>query len=197
MHEHILCDVTPPELTAQALPETPITLENTFVVRYHWCRHYGNHILDSVDTAVEEADRFRRAGGGTIVDLTTAGIRPNPSGLRAVAERAGIHIVLGTGFYIESFAGRFLANRPVDELAAEMVGHIRRGFGDTGVRAGLIGEIGVSDPWTGAERRALHAAVIAQRETASRSTSTPDATRSHRLPSRASCGKRAVRWSVS
>ena len=41
---------------------------------------------------------------------------------------------------------------------------LTRGVGDTGIRAGIIGEIGCSVPWTDAERRAMQAAVWAQRE---------------------------------
>jgi phosphotriesterase-related protein len=165
MHEHLLCDITPPELKAQGHTEQPITLENAFAVRYHWCRHYGNHILDSVDVAAEEADRFRKAGGSALVDLTTVGIRPDPAGLRAVSERTGLHVIAGTGFYVEGHAGERIADRSVDSLAAEMILGIHEGLAGTDVRAGIIGEIGVSDPWTRAERRVLAAAVIAQRAT--------------------------------
>jgi phosphotriesterase-related protein len=37
--------------------------------------------------------------------------------------------------------------------------------GDTGVRAGLIGEIGCTWPWTESEKKVVRAAVAAQRET--------------------------------
>lgn len=165
MHEHILCDVTPPELAAEGREEYPITLETAFEIRYHWCRHYGNQILDSVETAIGEVSRFGVAGGSAIVELTTAGMKPDPAGLRRIARETGVHIVLGTGYYVESFARPFLQGRSVEELAAAMIGDLTTGFGDTGVRAGIIGEIGVSDPWTDLERAALEAAAIAQRQT--------------------------------
>ena len=47
----------------------------------------------------------------------------------------------------------------------EIVRDVVDGAGDTGVRAGLIGEIGCSWPWTPAERKSLRAAAIAARET--------------------------------
>ncbi|WP_046866775.1 phosphotriesterase family protein [Microvirga massiliensis] len=165
MHEHLLCDVTPPDLAAHGHPRIEVTLENVHAVRYGWVRHYGNHILDDVSTAAEEAALFREAGGGTIVDVTVAGIRPDPRGLKRITELSGVTVVAGTGYYIESFASEAIGTRSVDELAATMIADIRDGFEDTGIRAGIIGEIGVSDPWSEAERRVMQAAVIAQQAT--------------------------------
>src|SRR5258706_10276023 len=59
--------------------------------------------------------------------------------------------------------------RTVDELAREMIADVTTGVGDTGVRAGLIGEIGTTYPWgTDArstdEKKVLRGAIIAQRE---------------------------------
>jgi phosphotriesterase-related protein len=55
--------------------------------------------------------------------------------------------------------------RTVDELAREMIADVATGVGDTGVRSGLLGEIGTTYPWTENERKVLRAAVVAQRET--------------------------------
>ncbi|MGE0705283.1 MAG: phosphotriesterase [Vicinamibacterales bacterium] len=164
-HEHILCDVTPPDVRAAAGGvETPITLENVHDVRYHWIRHYGNHVLDDVATAVNEVARFREAGGGTIVDVTIAGIRPQPAGLAEVARRTSVNIVAGTGYYIESFAGALISGRSVESLAADLIASFDAGFEGSGVRPGIVGEIGVSDPWSTSERRVMSAAVLTQQE---------------------------------
>ena len=164
-HEHILCDVTPPELTAKRLVEVEITPEIAHDVRYYWVRHFGNHILMDPATCATEVARFVRAGGGTIVELTIRGMAPDPLGLKRVSQETGVHIVAGTGYYIEAFAGDLIGNRTVDVLAADMICDAQSGFGATGVRAGIIGEIGVSDPWTEREQRVMRAAVLAQHET--------------------------------
>lgn len=164
MHEHLLCDVTPPELVAEGRAEVEITPENAFEVRYHWCRHYGNHILKDRELMAAELADFAEAGGGAIVELTIEGIRPDPEGLRELALRSGLRIVAGCGTYIESFAGQALA-REVDDQATRMIRAVREGIDGSDVRAGIIGEIGISDPPTEGELRALTAAAIAQRET--------------------------------
>jgi len=165
MHEHVLCDVTPPALAARGLPRVEITLENVHDVRFNWTRHYGNHILDDCALMVEELIDYRRAGGGTLVDLTIRGISPNPAGLAEVSRASGVNIVAGTGYYITEFCGAELASTRTEDMATRMVADLRDGFDGLDIKAGIIGEIGVSDPWHPDEKRVMTAAVIAQQET--------------------------------
>jgi Phosphotriesterase family len=56
-----------------------------------------------------------------------------------------------------------LARRSVDDVAAQLIGEIEGGFGDTGVRPGIIGEIGASQGWVSPlEERVHRAAARAQ-----------------------------------
>ena len=163
MHEHVLCDLSPPAFAG--LPDVPITLENCWEIRHHWSRHPGNHRLFDRDVAVAELAAFRDAGGSAVVDLTTAGIVPDPDGLRAVSARAGVAVVMGCGTYVEAHAGPALTAKSTDGLAGEMIAALTGGVGESSVQAGIIGEIGVSDPCSAAEGRALVAAALAQGET--------------------------------
>jgi phosphotriesterase-related protein len=165
MHEHVLCDVTPPEIAAAQPEQVPITMQNASAIRYNWFRHFGNQILDSAEIAATELSLLKVAGGNALVELTTAGMKPDPTGLRAASENSGVHIIAGTGFYVEEFAADIVGIRSPDNLAAEMIGSLQEGFGTSGIKAGIIGEIGISDPCRESERRALQAAVIAQQET--------------------------------
>ncbi len=165
MHEHVLCDVTPPDLAAQGLPRTPVTLMNSHAMRYAWTGHYGNHILDDTAVLADELRDFRASGGGTIVELTIRGIAPDPAGLARLSAAADVAIVAGTGFYTHAFCGDLLEALSTDAMAEAMIGDLSDGFDGTGLRAGIIGEIGVSDPWHPDERRAMTAAALAQVET--------------------------------
>lgn len=165
MHEHVLCDVTPPAVAQSGQERVEITLENVHEVRYFWTRHYGNHILDDPGLMAAELRDYRGAGGGTIVDLTIRGIRPDPAGLAEVSGASGVHVVAGTGYYIAEFCGPELAGTSTGEMAAAMIRDLTQGFAGTDIRAGIIGEIGVSDPWHPDERRAMTAAALAQQET--------------------------------
>ncbi|MBX3194119.1 MAG: hypothetical protein KF727_03335 [Microbacteriaceae bacterium] len=149
----------------------------------------GNGLLNDADLAQRELEAFRAAGGGTIVDLTSAeltvGASPDPLGLfrgephpqpaglrtrahnnvielRELARTTGVNIVLGTGHYRDPYLDDFDRFGP-DLLAERMVGDLTEGFPGTGVRAGVIGEIG-SDRWylSAAEERSFRAAARAQ-----------------------------------
>ncbi|MGY9046500.1 MAG: phosphotriesterase family protein [Rhodobacterales bacterium] len=165
MHEHVLCDVTPPALAASGQPRTEVTLENVHEIRFHWTGHYGNHILDDAALMALELSDFKAAGGSTVVDLTIRGIAPDPSGLAAVSRGSGAHIVAGTGYYISEFSNADLSNSTTDHMAQQMIADLADGFAGTSIKAGIIGEIGVSDPWHPDERRAMTAAAIAQQQT--------------------------------
>jgi phosphotriesterase-related protein len=63
MHEHVLCDLTPPELAAQGC-EIEIRLDNLFAIRHHWSRHYRHHILATATSLWTSAPR---RGGSALV----------------------------------------------------------------------------------------------------------------------------------
>ncbi|MGI9405292.1 MAG: hypothetical protein ACR2O4_02880, partial [Hyphomicrobiaceae bacterium] len=76
MHEHLLCDLTHPSLRSQAdTPALTIDLKTRFEIDYE-AMVPGNHRLDDLEIAAMELTAFRDAGGVTIVELTTDGIRP-------------------------------------------------------------------------------------------------------------------------
>ena len=51
------------------------------------------------------------------------------------------------------------------QMSEILVSEIVDGIGDSGVRCGLIGEVGCSSPLTECERKSLQAAAIAQQKT--------------------------------
>ncbi|WP_435299305.1 phosphotriesterase family protein [Timonella sp. A28] len=118
-----------------------------------------------VDNVVTEVQAFANIGGRTIVDATgTAAIGRAPEKLVAVAKATGLNVVMSTGPYLEKFEGKRITARTIDEQASEMVAELQTGVAGTGIRAGMIGEIGVSPFFTEAERGALRAAAIAATE---------------------------------
>ncbi len=57
-----------------------------------------------------------------------------------------------------AFKGSLASIRP-DDLAAQIVGEWEHGVGDTGIRPGIIGEIGTDKPWVSALEERVHRAV--------------------------------------
>jgi phosphotriesterase-related protein len=117
------------------------------------------------DLLAEELGAFRRAGGTCLVDQTPGGAGRDPLGLRRLSARTGLAIVTGCGWYIESYypPGDDLARRSVADITAQLEREIADGFDGTGVRPGIIGEIGASQGWISPlEERVHRAAARAQ-----------------------------------
>jgi phosphotriesterase-related protein len=165
MHEHVLCDITPPALRGRPELETPITLSNRFDIDYGRRPHAGKTKLLDRELAVAEVAAFAADGGQAMVELTIGGLAPDPLGLVEVSRRTGVQLVMGCGHYVHTFQDAANATRTVEDFAAEMIAAVRHGAWGTEVRAGIIGEIGCSETWTEQEKRVMAGAVLAQQET--------------------------------
>jgi phosphotriesterase-related protein len=184
-HEHLFADITtlveePFEASQRARAHEPVALENLGWLRYNYFRNFDNARLTDEETALSEVDLFRRAGGGTIVDVTTVGIGRDPVALARVARVSGINVVMSTGWYVQPTHPPNVASADESELTERMVTEIRdgavlerpgapghdvtRSAVRTGIRAGVI-KIGCSYPLTKDERKVIHAAAAAQRQT--------------------------------
>jgi predicted metal-dependent phosphotriesterase family hydrolase len=126
------------------------------------------------DLLAEELDRFRAAGGTCLVDVTLPGIGRDPVWLRRIAQRTGLHLVMGTGWYRQPYypPDALIDRRTVGELAETMIREFEDGVpgsedaDGTRVRPGIIGEIGTHKPWVSAqEERVLRACGRAARAT--------------------------------
>jgi phosphotriesterase-related protein len=125
-------------------------------------------ILNDADLATTELRAFAAAGGRTIVDLSNTGMRPDPRGVRAIAEAADVHVVLGCGWYREPFypVEALIDRTSTADLAAGLVQEIEHGLAGTDVRPGIVGEIGSHKDFVSAqEERVFRAAARAAAHT--------------------------------
>jgi phosphotriesterase-related protein len=113
------------------------------------------------DVVLPELRSFRQAGGSCLVDLTAQSVGRDPVWLRAVAEETGLHVVMGCGWYRGAYypAAAEIERRSVDSLADELVREFEKGVGETGIRPGIIGEIGTDKPWLSPAEERVHRAV--------------------------------------
>ena len=169
-HEHLFIDftpvLTPPEpATELRLMHEEVGLKNLGWIRYHWTSNIDNLQLLDEEVTIREAGHYYNAGGGTVVDVTSNGLRRDPRALVRVSRATGLNVVMGAGYYVGMTHPEWFTDKPVEEIAEGIVRDVQVGVGDTGIRSGIIGEIGCSWPWTDNEKKSVHAAVLAQRET--------------------------------
>ncbi len=104
----------------------------------------ANLVLSDEHVAIHELGHYLKLGGGAIVDASCVGIGRNPEALVRISQATGLKIVMGTGFYVEGAHPDFVKQASIDDLAEMMIKDIEVGVGDTAIRCGVIGEVGVS-----------------------------------------------------
>jgi len=169
-HEHLLIDfkvmfAEPAAASDKGRAWEPVSLENLGWVRQNFNANLDNLRLLDERVAEDEIRLFKRAGGQTVVDPTNRSLGRDPLALVRIARATGLNVVMGAGYYVDAAHPPDMGARKVDDLAREIIADVTGGVGDTGVRAGLIGEIGCTWPWTDNEKKVVRAAVAAQRET--------------------------------
>jgi phosphotriesterase-related protein len=169
-HEHILWDLSaifkePDSARDREFAHQPVEMANLYWVRANPHSNVDNLLQTDERLAINEIFHFKNAGGSTIVELTQNGMSRNPTGLARIARATGLNIVMGSGYYIGRSHPQDMDSRTEEDIAREIVSDINVGVGSTGVRAGIIGEIGCSVPLTNNERKVLRASAMAQRQT--------------------------------
>ncbi len=140
-HEHVICDIS---------------------------LHSGNenNRLTDVNLAIQEVMAFKEAGGNSLVDVTTVDIGRNPEALKKASEATGVNIITTTGFYCEDIYPSSFWDADKKSLARYMIDEAVNGIGETGIRPGVIGELGSKNSTASpAEETALRASALTQLET--------------------------------
>lgn len=149
----------------------PAALGRTLMHEHIFCDLYRvtgrlNELLNDEALAAEELAALRKAGGTALVEVTTPDMGRDPEGLRRVAEKTDLHIIMGSGCYRQPFYPPEMDRLLTHELADRIIRDLTEGVEGTGIRAGIIGEIGIDlDYATAQEEKALRAAARAQKAT--------------------------------
>jgi len=170
-HEHVFLDMVagwferPSKPEEQRLAREPMTLENFGYVRRNPLQNKDNMRLESTTEAIEELESYYRAGGDTVVDVTPKNVGADPVRIRRIARATGLQFVHGTAYYTRPSHTDRVDDSTTDELEAEFVSDVVDGIGETDVRAGLIGEIGLSGTIHDQEEKVLRAGARAAERT--------------------------------
>lgn len=168
-HEHFLIDLStrfiePVPNSERMLSRQPVTLENLGWVHYHPMSNIDNLQLLDEQVAISEGLRYKYAGGNSVVDMTNIGLGRDPLALARISRATGLNLIMGSGYYSYQTwpSGIKLSEEMITE---EIVRDITIGVGNTGICAGIIGEIGTEWPIRDEEKMSLRAAAHAQKET--------------------------------
>lgn len=169
-HEHIFIDMSvffsePDEISRKVMSREKVTIDKLGVLKRNPFAVLDNVQMMDAATQLEEIMYFKRAGGRTIVDATTVGLGRDPELLADLAARTGLNVIMGAGYYVNDSQKAQAFALTVEEMEAQIVRELTVGIGHTDIRAGIIGEIGVSHIMHPFEKRSLAAACRAQTQT--------------------------------
>lgn len=169
-HEHLFIDMScyllePQTPEEQTLLEAPISLERLSSIRRNPYGNRDNCLLADAELACAEVTDFKNLGGGAIVDVTLPDIGRDVLALCSVSERTGVHVIAGCGHYIVSAQPAFVKDASQESITERLLTEITEGIDDTGIKPGIIGEIGTGHPIDPIEIKVLRAAAAAQKAT--------------------------------
>jgi phosphotriesterase-related protein len=175
-HEHVFVDVwsaitrkgaasRTTQITRNALLSSRVEMRVLGELRIDCSAVLDNMVLSSEELAVQELLEFKKYGGDTIVDLTNASMGRDVVALQRISRLTGLNIITSTGYYIQASHPDEVESSTEAQLAGVMIREITEGIDSTPVRAGVIGEIGVTDGVQRNEAKVLRAAAAAQKET--------------------------------
>lgn len=171
MHEHIYANfelgrIDPPNPgTAAELSRQKLSLSNLAAVRAGFW-NADNDFLGSLEDATSELLEYKKAGGGTVVDVSSIPIGRDARGLFRVSNATGLNIVMGGGWYQKRYHPAYMDKLTVEDITNSIVRDVVVGVDGTSVKMGIIGEIGINgNPLTPNEIKVTRACARASRLT--------------------------------
>lgn len=161
IHEHLSMDCSN---LAAAHGYTPDPNPGEFTIaaaaecRWNPGAHPDNYRFTEFEPVLDDLLDFASLGGRTIVDATPVDLRRDPSALSRFSTESGLNVVMGTGYYLEATHRPFIREGDEEHASFDL---ITREHSAEGVRPGIIGEIGTSDPPTEGELRSVRGAARA------------------------------------
>lgn len=169
-HEHLFLDMTheavePKTDKQKQVFYSDIQMKDLGVLRRNPYIVKTNLVLDDVDTAVYETEFLKDYNCNLLVDVTTVGLGRDLEKLQEFCKRSDLNVIAGTGLFVHDVITDDFEKMTVEQLADWMINEINNGDSVTGVKPGVIGEIGTSEVIYPVEKKSLLAAAIASVKT--------------------------------
>jgi hypothetical protein len=91
------------------------------------CWHLAIICSIPLNSPYQKCPRCVRQAALQLLNCRCGGLNPDPSGLKAVSEATGVHIVMGCGHYVEEYQPAINGTRDMDDFAGEMIAQVSAG----------------------------------------------------------------------
>lgn len=139
-----------------------------FIVDLDRVRKDGVSKIETVDEVIPEIKKMMELGVKSAFEVTTNDMGRDPLKLKEISDITGLNIVCSTGFYLSEYHPDVLNKLTKEEIAEIYIKDLTVGIDDTGIKAGLIGEIASNKTaFISNEKKILEAAGVASVKTGS------------------------------
>jgi len=163
IHEHLFMDATAMLGVHGYQSDIEIakfTIADAAECRWNPGAHSHNYALTDVAAVISDLHAARGDGVRTVVDVTPIDMGRAPAQLRDIAAATGLHVIMGTGYYLRGTHRAHLRDEAIDDQVFDRILHEHES-GSDGSKPGIIGEIGTGDPPDAAELAVLRGAARA------------------------------------
>ena len=171
-HEHSLIDMEiylsmPEEATERWYVDQPVTIEILGAVMKRL--FHNKDVVKLIDEKhqTEELYKYYMSGGNSLVDTTSIGIARDPLALTRISRATGLNIIMGASYYVPLSYTEELHEKSEQDITDSIIKDVTVGVKETGVKSGIIGEIGNFWPTNETSRKILRASAHASVETLS------------------------------
>ncbi len=165
-HEHVLSDLRPGVAPLDnGVFYDKVSLLNHGELTRNPYAVLDNAVLDDRESAKMEFRRLADVGCNLVADATTVDFGRDAVFLKELSEQSGVYIVAGCGSYTDGMVSDEIKALSAAEMKKIILKELTEGIGDTGIKAGVIGEVGSSKKISESEFKFLKAAAEAQAET--------------------------------
>lgn len=167
VHEHLFNDLSncvdePFYPYSKFIADKKVSADIAYGLRYDPYCNADNMSVKDMDDVCFEVNKFKEIGGKSLVEATgSKSIGRDVRKILQASERTGINVIASTGFYLSKFETEEKLLRPIDVIAKEYDDDLNVGIDGTDIKAGLIGELGVSPLFTNGEKNNLRAGALA------------------------------------
>lgn len=169
-HEHVqgICDMywyPDDDPLADPDPAAGPRIDNLWHWKENICANKGNMHMTDEQVVADEMSILPDLGVRTVVNLTPIGMHRNVEGLQRISKAAKVNIVAGSTYYVAEAHPSDLKDMTEEQISQRIVDDITIGMDGTNIRAGIVGEVGLSWPIDPIEDRVLAASVDAHLRT--------------------------------
>ncbi len=169
-HEHALLDmscffVMPEEASERWYVDAPFTMDIRGNIGKRWAHNKDVQLMLDEKIQTEEVYKYYLAGGQSMVDTTSLGIGRDPLALARMSRATGLNLVLGGSYYVPVAYPPDMDDRSEQDLTDSIIRDVTVGVKDTGIKTGIIGEVGNFWPTSETSRKILRASAHASVET--------------------------------